>query len=898
MTAGAAWERYWRYLTARFRREVDDELEFHLAMRTRDLVAQGKSATEAAAEARRRFGDRERVRATLHQIEERRGHRLRLAFLLHEWRQDVRYGIRTLVKRPGFAAMTAGSLAIGIATVTVVMSVIDAYLVRPLPVRDPQELVVIGASTRASGGMAAGMLGRPMVRELSTRTDLFTDVAAHTIAVAAAQRSEAGLAERGSFLAVTGTYFSMLGVPTSLGRPLLPADEEGRERVLVLGHGAWQRLFAGDSSVIGTTLRLNTLPFVIVGIAPPWFHGTEAIIDPLGYLPSSVLATLELGAVDAEARWGNGRFTVTARRRAGRSLADIRQALEVVAADVARAHPDVGEDFHLPVFAETRARPTLSAAGSMGAVATIFGLLALLVLVTASANATNLILARGSTRATELAVRQALGASRARITRQLLVEVLLLSLVALAGALVLARLAISALKSIPFTFDDLAMNVTIQLDTRVFAIALGVALLVGVVAGLSPSLATSRLAVYHRLRDGGRGGTSRRGGRTRAILVTAQVAASVVVLACAGLFITSARQGRHVDLGFRPGQLLTLGVDASLAHYEVGEARLALARTMDEVEQIPGVRSAAWASTIPIQKGASGMTEAHGSEATPVGVFTAEVGPGYFDVLEIPVLEGRGFLPTDDSTRGGVVVINARAAELLWPGGSALGRTMRLDPDGPPLEVVGVVKDSRYLLLGEAPRPYLYRALAQHYAPSVYLHVRTAGDAAALIGAVRAAVARAGTKLTPFSVRTMDDALTASPNGTLLLRVGAGFAAVVGGLAAVLTLLGVYGVIVMSVVQRTREIGLRMALGASRATVVRGVLAGAAKVAITGIAVGVVLSVLAGRLLGGLLVGSRSADGWIVVGVALGVGGAALCSAYLPARRAARIDPVAALAEG
>ena len=898
MKVDAGWEKYWRYLTAHFRDEVDDELAFHIAMRAGELEAQGMSAGEADAEARRRFGDHERIRSTLHRIESRRGRRMRLGFLVEELRQDIRYGARALVKRPGFAAMTAGSLSIGIAAVTVVLSVIDAYLLRPLPVRAPQELVVIGASNRASGGITAGVVGLPIVRELAARTDLFAGVAAHSLVVAAAQRSDGDGAERGSYLAVTGNYFSVLGVPASIGRPLLPDDERRRERVLVLGHGAWQRRFAGDSGVIGTTLRLNTLEFVIVGVAPASFHGTELIFEPAGYVPSSVLGALDQGAADMETRWGSGRFTVTARRAPGRTLGDISTALDVMAAEIERAHPAVGVGYRLPAVAEARARPTLPSAGGMAAVAGVFATLALLVLVTAAVNATNLILARGSTRATELAVRQALGASRARITRQLLVEVLLVAMLALAGALVLARLAIGALKAIPFTFDDLALTIAIQLDFRVFAMTLAFALLVGVLAGLGPSLSASRFALQQRLREGGRGGISRRGRRARGVLVVAQVAASVVVLVCAGLFIASARQGTQVDLGFRADRLLTFGVDAALAHYEEGEARRALERIERGVEALAGVRSAVWASTVPIKKGAAGMSEVQGDGSSPVGVFTSDVGPGYFDVLEIPLLEGRGFVATDDSTQGGVVVINQRAAALLWPGKSALGRSIRLDRDGPPLEVIGVVKNARYLLIGESPRPYLYRALAQHYVPSVYLHVRTAGDAGALIGTVRTTVTSVEAKLTPFDVRTMDDALDASPNGRLLLRVGAGFASVIGGLAVILTLVGLYGVIVMSVVQRTREIGLRMALGASRATVVRGILIDAGKLALSGILVGIALSVVVSRMLGSLLIGSRAADGVILVLVSLGLGGAALLSAYLPARRASRIDPVTALADG
>jgi putative ABC transport system permease protein len=353
-----------------------------------------------------------------------------------------------------------------------------------------------------------------------------------------------------------------------------------------------------------------------------------------------------------------------------------------------------------------------------------------------------------------------------------------------------------------------------------------------------------------------------------------------------------------VDLGFRSDHLITLGVDANLARFDATGARRAFDGIVRAVEAVPGVSAAAWSSTVPIKKGASSMSEVQGDGASPIGIFTSDVGPGYFDVMQIPLLEGRGILATDDSTHGGVVVINQRAAEELWPGQSALGRTIRIDRTGPPMEVIGIVRNGRYLLIGESPRPYMFRALAQHYSPAVFLNVRTSADPEGLIPSVRSAIASVSRDLTPFDMRTMDEALDASPNGTLMLRVGAGFATVIGGLAVALTLVGLYGVIAYSVVQRTREIGLRMALGATRWTVVRSILADGAKLAAGGIAAGIVIAVLVSRMVGGLLVGSRSADAAIFAAVAIGLAAAALLAAYIPANRASRIDPVKAIGEG
>jgi predicted permease len=898
MKDDAGWQRYWRSLSFRFRSDVDDEIAFHVAMRAAELETQGLDADAARREAQRRFGDRTQIRATLQRLEKKRGQRMRLSYLLQELIQDVRYGARGLLKRPGFTFMTASSLALGIAATTVVLSLIDTYLLRPLPVRDPGELVVIGGSNRASGGLVSGILSLPTVRDIAARTDLFQGTTATTMVVAATARAQDDPAERGMYLGVTGNYFSLLGVSPSLGRLLTPDDDRLREQVIVLSHRTWTVRFGGDPRVIGRTIRVNTVPFTVIGVTPRGFSGTEHLIDPDGYLTSSTVSVIDPVKAKMEERRDAGWFTVIARRQPSRTVAEVNSALGILAAEIEKAYPEVGEQFRLPAFAESRARPNLASAGGMLAASVVAGTLALLVLLTASVNATNLILARGSTRATELAVRQALGASRIRLISQLVTETLLLALLALAGGWVLARLAVGALNSIPLELDDLPLSWGLKLDLRVFGMTSVITLLIGLVAGVGPALSTSRFALQQRLREGGRAGLSRRGRRARSALVVAQVAASLVVLVCAGLFLASAKQAANVDLGFRPDHLLTFGVDATLAHYDEPTARAAFDRIRQTVEQLPGVVSAEWATTVPIKRGAMGMSETQGDGDAKVGLFTATVGPRYFEALEMPLLEGRAFEVADDTVRAGVVVINRRAAEALWPGKSALGRVVRLDRNAAPLEVVGVVKDSKYLLIGEAPRPYLYRPLAQSFSPNVYLHIRTVVDPAGLIGQVRSAVAAVDRELVPFAMTPMTDVLATSPNGTLLFKMGAGFASAIGLLALALTLAGLYGVIVYSVTQRTKEIGLRMALGATRWTVVRSILGDGGKLALIGIVIGIVGAVAISRMLGGLLVGSRGADAAIFAAVAIGLAAATLVSTYLPARRAARIDPVKALGEG
>jgi len=531
----------------------------------------------------------------------------------------------------------------------------------------------------------------------------------------------------------------------------------------------------------------------------------------------------------------------------------------------------------------------------------IFGGLALLVLLAACVNATNLILARGTSRQGELVVRQALGASRGRIIRQLLTENVLLAFVGLGGAWILANLVIGWLTTIPMAMD-VPINLGLRVDGRVFGLAVLVTVFAGLLAGMWPAVVASQSNLQQRLREGSsRGGSGRRGQRTRSILVVGQVAASLIVLICAGLFAASARHAARIDLGFRAEQLFTIGVDAAPARYQPNAARRVFERAIQEVKQLPGVRSAAWANGVPLSR-IGGEAEVYPDGAAlsetkqgAISIFTAAVSPDLFQALEMPVVEGRAFTERDDSSSARVVILNRRAADLLWPGRPALGRFVRLAPDTAAVEVVGVTKTSRYVLIGESPRPFLYLPIAQRPAAMAYLYIRTAGDPSSLIAPVRRAVASIDKDLVLFDAHTMTDIKDNSPNGLLPFRIGSVLATAVGVLALVLTIVGLYGVIAFSVAQRTSEIGLRMALGADRWKVVGSILGQAGRLAGAGIAIGLVVALLLTRGLAGLLVGVSVTDLSTFAAVVIGLALVTLGSAYLPARRASRIDPVTAL---
>lgn len=903
MNDDPVWQRYWRYLSRRFQRDIREEVGFHLEQRAKELEAGGLPADSARREALRRFGNPKELQERLEQIEWRRGRRLTWAFRADELGQDIRYGIRGLLKRPGFTLTTTVSLALGLAAVTVALSLVNTWVLKPLPAAHAGELVVIGAANRATRTMPSNLISLPTVRDIAARHDLFRGAAAHMLTVVAARRPEASQGRRRMLVATTGNYFSVLGVSAALGRVFSPDDDLRRDRVIVLGYSTWQRVFGADPAVIGAPIYLNTVPFVIIGVTAEGFQGTDHIFSPFGFVPAGTLGLLDLALAGIEERREAIGFKVIARSQPGVSTAAIQAGLDVLTRQLASSWPELDEGYRLIAVPESRARPTLDAsAGTLSGVM-IFTALALLVLLTAVVNVTNLILARGSTRQTELAVRQAVGASRGRLIRQLVTETMLLALLGLAGGWFLARLAVGALTAIPIDTLDLPLALTIAVDWRVFGLAVVVSLAVGLLAGIGPAAAVSRFDLHHRLREGARTGLGRRGQRVRSTLVVLQVAASMVVLISVGLFAASVRQAARIDLGFRPDHLVTLGLDATLAHYSEPKARTAFDQIERRVQEQPGVLGTAWANSLAMNAGravgglaeveAEGTTQA--SRKGTLSVLTSAVSASWFDVVEMPILEGRSFLPTDDSAHAPVAIVNRQAADLLWPGRSPIGQMVRLTRGGMPVEVVGVVKISRYLLIGERPRPYLYLPLAQQFSPFAFLYVRTRQDPSLLLPEIPKVISSIDRDLVPFGVNTMEGVIEKSLNGMLLLRLGSGIASALGGLALILTGVGLYGIVAYSVAQRHREIGLRMALGADRWKVVRSVLIQGGRLAAIGIGIGAVIALLTTRALAGLVVNVSVTDGTIFTVVAAGLLLVALASAYIPARRAARIDPVRAL---
>jgi putative ABC transport system permease protein len=899
------WRRYWRSLG--FGKEVAEELEFHVDLITKDLIATGMAPADAAREAARRFGDRRALQTRLESVERKRGRHLRLTAWAGELLADLRYGVRGLFKRPGYSVAASLSLSLGIGAATVVLSIVDAWLFRPLAVGRPERLILLGATYPAIGSIVVPGLSLPMVSDLRQRKDLFDEVAAWQFTMGSIRHPNAERSTSAFIIGATGNYFDFLGVRAAIGRTFSQADASERSPVVVLSHQFWKSQFAGDSSLIGKSILIASSPFTVIGVTPPEFTSTEHLISIDAYVTTGVQGIIDVRTATAETDYGAVIYQAIARQRANRSLDQIRAALDVFSGQLAAASPSIPAGYRIRAYPERLARPIISAAG----VTEVAGLailgLAALVLTAAAVNVTNLILARASTRHEEIAVRLALGASRARVVRQLLTESALLGILGFLGATLVARLAVGAIARMPAS-TAIPLRLDFAIDGRILGMTLAVAVIAGLISGLGPALIASR-SVQGTLRRAGRGGLGGQGGRLRSGLVVAQVAASFLVLVAAGLFAMSVRRASQVQLGMDPRGVSIASIDASQIRLDGRSSSKVFERMALLLREVPGIDSVAVSSAMPLNAGGSGdflevqlpdssvSTDGKGS----VTAMSYGVDPSFFGVMGIPIRAGRGLTIDDDSAAARVAVVNEHAAKIWWPGQDPIGRRFRIASRGttqgpsPWIEVVGVIPTGPYLLITEAPRPFIAMPMAQYPFNLGVVSARTSLDRAGFENAVRTAAASISPDLAPFGIEAVERLVRNGVNGLLPLRFGSWLTTAIGALALVLTVVGLYGVLAYSVQRETREIGVRMALGAEPAAIVGRVLRRGGRLVGGGIVIGAGLALAGAPVVRNLLGGVPAAEVWIYGMVALVLIAIAAGAAFLPARRAARLDPVRAL---
>jgi len=811
--------------------------------------------------------------------------------------QDLRFGLRLLLARPAFTAVAVLSLALGIGANTTIFSLVDALLLRALPVAHPERLVTVYTVDEKNPGFAPS--SHLNWRDLETGNRSFAGVLGYDF-VPMGIAIGGGEPQVGVGQLVSGNYFDLLGVQAAVGRTF--AREENApgagQAVAVVSDHLWRQRLGADRAAVGRTILVDRHPVTVIGVAPPEFTGTDVGLQPELWMP---MAVNRLVRPNPDLNWYETRrglfvFAI-ARLKPGTSLAAAQAEATALSRRLQREYPDDdrGRSFRLVPLSEAAIPP-----GLRGGVVAMSGLLLTvvgLVLLVACANVANLLLARASARRKEIAIRLSIGAGRGRLVRQLLTESVLLALLGGAGGLLLAAWATRALAALIASLPLFGIRTSLDfgLDPRVLGFTLGLSLLTGLLFGLAPALQASRPGLVAALKSqaappagAGRALTGRN------LLIAAQVAFSLVALIAAGLFLRSLGAAQRTDPGFETEKLVTLGFDLELGGYDPARGQAFLRQMMDRVRAVPGVVSASVAQAGPLQGSTARSVFLAGQEAGKNGILIQVngVGPRYFETLGVPIVRGRGLGETDREGTLPVVVVNQTMAAKFWPGEDAIGKRFRFFGDKLPQEVVGVARDVKYNTLGEDPQPYIYFPLAQRYAGSLTLIARTAGDPAAVLPTVDREVRAMDKDLPVTNVATVSRVLA---NGLLPARIGASLLAIFGLLALALAAVGIYGVTSFAVARRAREIGIRMALGARRGTVLGMVLAQGMAVVGLGVVAGALAAAALSRLAAGLLFGISPTDPLAFGATSLLLAAVALVANLLPARRATAVDPVTVL---
>jgi len=702
---------------------------------------------------------------------------------------------------------------------------------------------------------------------------------------------------------VSGNYFQTLGVQPLLGRFFLDSEGEtpGADPIVVLGYSYWKHNFGGDPNIVGRKISIDNLPVTVVGVTPENFHGISPLFSLQVYLPLAMQVSVESVPLADWSKRSRHAMRLFGRLQPGVSPAQADTALAVLARRFAAEHPAEEKDVAIRTFPLYEGRTgDLDSDNTVGLVTSFFIGLALLVLLLACVNVSNLLLVRASVREREMVIRSALGAERFRLIRQMLTESVLLALLGGIAGIGLGLLGSSLLSSINVQ-TDIPFNLDFGLDWHVLAFSGAVALFAGAVVGIVPAIRFSRANLNLVLREGGRG-IARGGNKFRDALVILQVGSALMLLVVAGLFIRSLRQAEHMDFGFNPSNVLLLTMDPAEIGYNDPQTRDFYASLLERVRSLPGVQLATTAGSVPMGLiDNAGDTVIVSGYQPPPGQLPPAYGyniiaGSYFQTLQIPLLEGRGFADSDNENSAHIAIVSQAMAKKFWPNQDPIGKQFARGGDpSHPMQVVGIAKDARYHGFTGAIDPYFYVPFLQNYKQNSLrtLELRTSGDPGAMIPEVQNIIRQISPNLPVFEVKTLHQALY-SPNGLLIFQVAAAMAGVMGTLGLILAIVGVYGVLSYVVSQRTHEIGIRMALGAQRRDVLRIVYRQGLWILGIGLVLGIAASLSVAHLLGSMIVVS-STDPVTYLGVSATLAAIALLACYIPARRAMRVEPMHAL---
>jgi len=858
------------------------EIESHLALHFDDNVRSGMSPDEARRQALIRLGGVEQVKES---YRERRG-----LPALETLMQDVRYGFRMLRKNPGFTILAVLTLALGIGANTTIFSWINSTLLNPIP--GARQTSGIVSLTLGGTVEDPGQFSYPDYLDLREGSRSFAGLMA--FAFRTLDLTGTGKPERLWAAAVSANYFDVFRVRPILGRGFVPAEDQksGGAPVAVLNYGLWQRRFGGDPAIIGRTIFLNKHPYTVIGVAPAAFQGTMTGLRADLWVPV-VMEREVISNWDWLHDRGDHELMMQGRLKPGVPIEQARQEMNALMQRLEDRYPD-SHFSHKDVQLYPLWRAPNGANAYFYILLPMLMAIAGVVLLLACANVANLLLVRSVSRRREIAVRLSIGAGRRRIVRQLLVESLLLALAGGAVAMLITACSPRMFADfLPPTGFPIVLDV--HPDRGVLLVALILSIVTGVVFGTLPAVRASRLSPGSVLKEEG-GGAS--GGRSRARLtsamVLAQLALSLLLLVAAGLFIRGFRRAQRFDPGFNPEHVLLASFDLFPAGYHGTQGLEFERQLLTKINALPGVSLATLADAIPlgfVRNMEMVKLDGYVPQAREaMDIRSAQVGPDYLRTMEIPLVEGREFTMDDTGGSQPVAMVNQALVDRYWPHQDAIGK--RVWAQGHWSTIVGVVRNSDYDQLGESPRPFLYMPIFQDYTSHPIIHVRVAGDPLAFVPALEKTIHELNADLPVFDEDSLASRVqVASAN----LRLAGAFVGAFGLLALVLATVGIYGVIAYGARQRTREIGIRMALGADRQDVMRLVLGQGLRLTVAGLALGLGLSLVLTRFLRSELFGISATDPLTFAGVAVCLGAVALAACYVPARRAVRVEPTIAL---
>src|SRR5438067_3503827 len=811
--------------------------------------------------------------------------------------EEIRYGLRLLMRNPGFTAIATLSLALGIGANSAIFSLADALLLRPLPVYHPGSVVTISTDSANESGGIGGVV-YPDYRDLRDKAHSFDGLTAFDLSRISVAKSANDSAHLRGALMVSGNFFQVLGVQPALGRGFLAEEDavSGRSPVAVLAYDFWRTEFSSDPSIVGRTMRINGIDFSIVGVAPESFTGIDQYVRPHLYVPTAMSQALSASAENRIEDRANHDFQVKGRLKPRVTREHAQAELAAIWKGLEPLHSVADRQRVIRVRTELESRVVQDPPDAY----LISLLLALVgvVLIIACANVANLLLGRARGRSREIAIRLALGVTRGRLVRQLLTESMLLAFL---GALIGVGFAyggICFLQTIRIP-TDLPIMISPELDGRVLVFSFACAIASAIVFGLAPALQASKPDLIPALKntESGQGAHGRLMGRNT--LVIAQVAMSMVLLIATGMLMDGFRHALVFRPGFRTDHILTMQFDTSLVRYSDAQSHDFFRNLVERARALPGVRGLTLSSTIPLspaQELESVVLEGYRfpKEQVRAILLTSVVDEHYFDVMQPRLVRGRAFARWDKEDSTPVVIVNEEFAKAYWPGQDAIGRRLSIDrKKNVWLQVVGIAETGKYTFAGEPPTSFIYLPIAQNPRKSLYLLTNSYADPALLAAPLRELVRSLVPDQPVFNVRTMEDFYQVRTISVMRMIVE-----VVGTMGAVglsLALIGLYGLIAFSVARRTREIGIRMAIGAARSDVLNMVLRQGLKLSMAGICIGGLISVAVARALTAGLVGLGHPNSatYMIVPVVLFL--VTLASCYLPAFRASRTDPMVAL---